>query len=351
MKLDRLRLFIQGRIGLLSRIKAACGRENGIIWFHVSSLGEFEEVQPLIEATRARFPERRILLTILSPRVWPLAKAYSRVDWSFFLPSDTPLSVRRFVDAVRPEKAIFLSGAHRPLLLRELRRRRIETHILSEKQVGDARVDRAVTVSAQPWSNRIVDIWRDGQKVFVAGSTYPVEDAMIVRIANTHPECKILLIPFEPDRAEVDAILTQAQNGAVRYSDYKKKKVDDALLGAQILVIDAVGLLSRLYRYGFAAFVGGGFTEAMPHSVVEPDSYGIPVAFGPRYDKEPHCRELAELEAGFPVTNLQELEFFYEKSVGDRRFLERTGRIAQEYCQKATGATAAIMGLLFPTTH
>ena len=347
MRQDPLRLFIQGRIGVLSRIKAACGRESGIIWFYVSSLGEFEEARPIIEATRARFPERKILLTVFSTRVWQLAKTYRRVDWTFLMPPDTLLNVRRFLDAVRPEKAIFRSITHRPFLLHELQRRKIATYPLSDQLVGDARVDRAVTVAAKPWSNRIVDAWRDGQKVFVAGSTHPVEDWMIVRIANTHPECKILIIPFEPDKDEVNTILSQAQNGAALYSSYKGKGADDALLGAQILVVDTVGMLSRLYRYGFAAYVGGGFTGPMPHSVIEPAAYGIPVAFGPRYDRELHCKDLAALEAGFPVSNQQELEFFFEKSVGDRAFLERTGRIAADYCRRSAGATATIMDIIF----
>ena len=85
----------------------------------------------------------------------------------------------------------------------------------------------------------------------------------------------------------------------------------------------------------------------MPHSVIEPAAYGIPVAFGPRYDRELHCKDLAALEAGFPVTNQQELEFFFEKSVGDRKFLERTGKIAAEYCHQSAGATATIMNIIF----
>ena len=106
-------------------------------------------------------------------------------------------------------------------------------------------------------------------------------------------------------------------------------------------------MLSRLYRYGFAAYVGGGVTGPMPHSVIEPAAYGIPVAFGPRYDRELHCKDLAALEAGFPVSNQQELEFFFEKSVGDRAFLERTGRIAADYCRHSAGATTAIMDIIF----
>ena len=320
-------------------------------------------------------------------------KHYDRVDWVFYLPLDTPHNARRFLDAVRPAKAIFNIGEHWPFLLNELRRRGIPTYIMSVriepdspylkwygrvqrqilcecyrcvmvhneeslrllkdmgvpevKVVGDARVDRVVTVCRQKWSDPLVDLWSDGVKVFVAGSTYAPEDKMLVELANTHPEVKMLIIPHELDRAQVNAILSGAWNGAVRYTDYKKKKADDALLGAQILVVDTVGMLSKLYRYGFAAYVGGAFTGPMPHSVIEPAAYGIPVAFGPRYDRELHCKDLAALEAGFPVTNQQELEFFFEKSVGDRAFLERTGRIAADYCRRSSGATSAIMDILF----
>ena len=393
MNTRKLKLFFQGRRGLLPKIESACRGERDIIWFHVASFGEFEEARPVIEATRARFPDRKILLTVFSPSVYEPMKDYDRVDWVFYLPLDTPRNARRFLDAVRPSKAIFNIGEHWPFLLNELRRRGIETYIMSVRMepdspylkwygrlqrqilrrcykcvmvqneeslrllkgmgvpevrvVGDARVDRVVAVCQQAWSDRIVDLWSDGIKVFVAGSTYAPEDRMWVEIANTHPETKMLIIPHELDAAEVDAILSQAKNGAVRYTDYVGKKADDALLGAQILVVDTVGMLSRLYRYGFAAYVGGGFTGPMPHSVIEPATYGIPVSFGPRYDRELHCKDLAALEAGFPVSNLQEMEFFYEKSVGDRSFLERTGRIAADYCRRSAGASETIMRIIF----
>ena len=397
MNTRKLKLFFQGRRGLLPKIQAACAGEQDIIWFHVASFGEFEEARPVIEATRARFPERKILLTVFSPSVYEPMKDYDQVDWVFYLPLDTPNNVRRFLNAVRPQKAIFNIGEHWPFLLNALRRRRIDTYIMSVriepdspylkwygrlqrqilcncyrcvmvqneesrrllkqmgvpevKVVGDARVDRVVTVSAQPWSNAVVEAWSGGKKVFVAGSTYDVEDKMLVEIANTHPEGKILIIPHELDPAEVDAILATAQHGAVRYTDYEGREDDETLRNAQILVVNTVGMLSRLYRYGFAAYVGGGFTGSMPHSVVEPASYGMPVAFGPRFDRELHCKDLVALDAGFPVSNYQEMEFFYEKSVGDRAFLERTGRTAAQYCRDSAGATEAIMNILFDTAR
>ena len=81
MNIKKLKLFFQGRKGLLPRIEAACARERNIIWFHVASYGEFEEARPVIEATRKRFPGRKILLTVFSPSVYEPMKHYDQVDW------------------------------------------------------------------------------------------------------------------------------------------------------------------------------------------------------------------------------------------------------------------------------
>ena len=107
MNKEKLKLFFEGRKGLLPKIAAACSKEKDIIWFHVASYGEFEEARPVIEATRARFPDRKILLTVFSPTVYIPMQNYEKVDWVFYLPLDTPWDVRRFLDAIQPSKAIF----------------------------------------------------------------------------------------------------------------------------------------------------------------------------------------------------------------------------------------------------
>ena len=100
MNTEKIKLFFQGRKGLLPRIEAACKGQQDIIWFHVASYGEFEEARPVIEATRKRFPQRKILLTVFSPTVYVPMQHYPAVDWVFYLPLDTPWNVRRFLDAV-----------------------------------------------------------------------------------------------------------------------------------------------------------------------------------------------------------------------------------------------------------
>ena len=166
-------------------------------------------------------------------------------------------------------------------------------------------------------------------------------------IANAHPDGKIMIIPHEPDPKAVDAILSQARHGAVRYTDYEGKEPDQKLLDAQILVVNTVGMLARLYRYGFAALIGGGFTDNMPHSVVEPAVFGMPITFGPVFGRESHCRNLHQLGGAFPVNDQQELEAFYEKCTSDPAFVEEAARITREYCQRSTGATNKIMHTIF----
>lgn len=399
MNTEKIRLFFQGRKGLLPRIAAACREHRDIIWFHVASYGEFEEARPVIEATRARFPERKILMTVFSPTVYVPMQHYAQVDWVFYLPLDTPWNVRRFLDAVRPAKAIFTITDYWPFLLGELHRRHIDTYIMSVRLepdskhlkcwdfnyrfifrhcyktvmvqneqsrellqrlgapdvrvTGDPRMDRVLALSAQAWSNPVVDAWCGGQKVFVAGSTYAPEDRMVLEMAVRHPGSKILLIPHEPE--------TAGAYGCVRYTEYEGKEADDRLRNAQILIIDTVGMLSRLYRYGYAAYVGGSFTEGAPHSVIEPAAYGIPVAFGPNYARDHHCQDLIAAGAGRSISNTAQLEAFAFEGDAPSVAKEKadapsgafpsattlSGQAARAYCMASAGATERIMEIIF----
>lgn len=393
MNTQKLKLFLQGRKGLLPQIEAACKGYDNIIWFHVASYGEFEEARPVIEATRKRFPDRKILMTVFSPTVYFPMKDYKTVDWVFYLPYDLPWDVNRFLNAVRPTKAIFTITDYWPVLLNALRRRNIDTYIMSVRiepdshhlkwwdlnyrqifrncyktvmvhneesgeilknlgvpdvrVIGDPRLDRVLGIVSEQWSNPVVDAWASGEKVFVAGSTLDAEDQMILNIANRHPGGRFLVIPHEIDANKVDAFIAKVQHGAVKYSDYQNAVPDNKLKKAQILVMDTVGMLSRLYRYGFAALVGGGFTDNAPHSVVEPASYGMPVVFGPIFRREPHGVQLVKQGGAFSVQSEEQLEAFYEKCTTDSAFLAQSSRIAREYCLASAGATEKIMKVIF----
>ena len=393
MNTQKVKLFFQGRKGLLPKIEATLKGEKDIIWFHVPSFGEFEEARPVIEATRARFPEGKILLTFFSPTGFIPLQHYEKVDWVFYIPLDTPWGMKRFLDAVHPSKAIFTITDFWPVMMNMLRRRKIDTYIISVhvepdsyhlswwdfnyRQImrncyncvmvrdrmsydvltklgvprvtitGDPRVDRVADILKEPWSDPVVEAWSAGKKVFIAGSTFPYEDKMILEIANAHPEVKIMIVPHETDPKEADDIVAGAQHGAVKYMDYKGGKPDQNLLDAQILVVNTVGILARLYRYGYACLIGGGFTDNMPHSVVEPAVFGMPISFGPVYGRESHCRALTQLGGAFPVNDQEELNAYFDKCVNDKEFVEKASQITRDYCQRSTGATQVIMDTIF----
>ena len=212
---------------------------------------------------------------------------------------------------------------------------------------GDPRVDRVADILKEPWSDPVVEAWSAGKKVFIAGSTFPYEDKMMLEIANAHPEVKIMIVPHETDPKEADDIVAGAQHGAVKYMDYKGGKPDQNLLDAQILVVNTVGILARLYRYGYACLIGGGFTDNMPHSVVEPAVFGMPISFGPVYGRESHCRALTQLGGAFPVNDQEELNAYFDKCVNDKEFVEKASQITRDYCQRSTGATQVIMDTIF----
>lgn len=391
MNKEKLKLFFEGRKGLLPKIAAACSKEKDIIWFHVASYGEFEEARPVIEATRARFPDRKILLTVFSPTVYIPMQNYEKVDWVFYLPLDTPWDVRRFLDAIQPSKAIFTLTDLWPVLLNALRRRKIDTYMMSlhmeetnyhfkwwdfmfrqlirncyktvlvrdaetkrlldrlgvkdVRVTGDPRMDRVATIAASEFSDPVVDAWCQGEKVFVAGSTYPIEDQMLLQLANSHPEDRFLIIPHEIEETSVNTLINGAQHGAIRYTSSRTD--DPGISRAQILVVDTVGLLSRLYRYGFAAFVGAAFQDPTPHSVIEPAVYGLPVIFGPNYIKDTHCVSLIAQKAAFSVSNLEEFTKVYEQCRNNASFVQEAGQRAKAYCEASIGATDAIMDIIF----
>lgn len=389
MNFAKLKKQLDGQKGLLQQIEAACKGVEGIIWFHVASLGEFEEARPVIEATRERFPEGKILLTFFSPNGYEARKNWPVVNWVFYLPFDTRRRMKRFFDAVRPAKAIFTIGELWPNMMREIRRRGIDasimsvrkeadsslfgwlgarrrrifrtsyTHVLVQNElsrrllegigvpnvttVGDARVDRVLKIAAEPWNNVLVDRWCGGEKVLVAGCTSSLQDDdLVIAIANAHPEKKIMVVPKEMTPEPMQRMIAAVGGRGALYSSFEKNGAD-GIENVQVLIVDKVGWLAQLYRYGYAAVVGGGYAF-MPHSVIEPAVYGLPVLFGPKYVRETHCVDLVAQGAGTSVHTPEEAVAWFN-ALPER--LPEASKKASAYCRANAGATDAIMQIIF----
>ena len=399
---DKLRLFVDGRKHLLSRIEEAVKGYDGIIWFHVASMGEFEEARPVIEEVRRRYPQRKILLTFFSPSGYEHRKNWKVVDWVFYLPLDTWFNARKFVRTVRPSVAVFTIGEFWFNYLGQLRRNHVDTYIVSllaskdspylkwygwpyrnalrtvYKRVmvknaetkdalekfgcrnvevtGDARFDRVMKIASEDWHDRIVEAWAGGVKVAVAGSTSSRDDELFISLLKDYPEDKFMFVPHELDEGPIKHILDSAAGRAVLYSDAEylfssgapenaKAGMIETINNAQVLVVNKIGMLSRLYRYGWCALIGGGFIN-LPHSVMEAAVYGMPVAMGPQYHKNNQFVDLMKLGAADPVETEADIHAWFSKYHQNAAMLEQAGKITEEYCKKNAGAANRISDII-----
>ncbi|MBO6170387.1 MAG: 3-deoxy-D-manno-octulosonic acid transferase [Bacteroidales bacterium] len=385
---SKLYKFIKGRCGQFKRIEEACTGVDNIVWVHAASYGEFEEARPVIAAMKKREPEYKFLVTFFSPSGYEYLQNDPIADFVFYLPIDTKSNAKRFLDLVRPVKVIVSISDYWLNFLKEIRSRQIPAYLISARFLpgmvyfkpvgkayldafktcftkiivnaepslkllekngvtnaalaGDPRMDRVNAIASEEWSDPLVDRWCRGRKVFVAGSTLPDEDdECVIAAANANPDDKFLVIPHEQGKAQLSHLLQSVKGGAVLYTNPGSEPER-----AQMLIVDTVGMLSRLYRYGFAALVGSGFSGESPHSIIEPAAYGIPVSFGPIFGTQMHCRPMIEAGAAVAVEDRRGFCEWYSKLKSDQTYAEAMGKAAYAYCHKSGEAAEVIADII-----
>lgn len=394
MGASKIKLFITGRIGQFPKIEQACKGQKNIVWVHAVSYGEFEEATPVIARIRETHPEVKILATFFSPSGYVAHKNTPLADWVFYLPIDTPANARRFLNAVNPIKVIFSISDYWLFMLKELRKRKIDTYLISGRfipsmryfkpvgkpyrtaftksftkmmvrdelssqllksigvrcapVIGDPRMDRVIAICSEEWSDPILDQFCGGEKVFIAGSTLPKgDDELVATLVNAHPSDKFMIIPHEIGDKEVSHIREMLKVPHAVYTEVAAsgKPVPS---DTNVLIVNTVGMLSHIYRYGYAAYVGGGFDgTGSPHSVVEPAVYGMPVSFGPGIWRYHHCQGLIDHGCGFSASTGEELCQWFDKIKSSPSLLSEMAQSARAYCYAGAGAAEAIVKEIF----
>ena len=384
----KARLWSEGRRNIFERMEAAVRPSDRIVWVHAASLGEFEQARPIIERLRAEHPEYKILLTFFSPSGYEVRKNYQGVDYIFYLPIDTPRNARRFLDAVHPEIAIFVKYEFWLNLLRDLRRRKVRTYIVSaifrrnsiffrpyggmwrqalesfdvmfvqneeSKKLlaglgfdnvivaGDTRFDRVAEIAAAAKHIDIIDRFKGDKRLFVAGSTWNPDEELLIRLINDNPDVKFIVAPHEMDEGRMARLAAEAKGGTLRYTQCTPHT---AYGSKQLLILDTVGILASVYGYATWSYIGGGFGVGI-HNTLEAATFGLPVAFGPNYAKFKEARDLVTLGAARPVKNYDELRTWFIPLRDNEDFLQKTSRIAKDYTTRHQGATNIIVKTIF----
>ena len=374
--------WVDNRRGLFERLAAAVGREEGVVWVHAASLGEFEQGRPVIEQLRREAPGTKILLTFFSPSGYGACRSYPGAEWVFSLPADRPRNARRFMDIVRPRMAIFIKYEFWLNYLGELKRRHCPALLVSahfmpgsvffrpwggafrralgcftrifvqdeasvrllrgigieSEAAGDTRFDRVAEIAAAAGGAEGVDIFRDGRALIVAGSTWPPDEDILLPLIEAHPETKFIIAPHELHGARLARLAARLGRRAVLYSRCREAR---RLREAQVLIVDTVGLLSTLYRYASAAYIGGGFGAGI-HNTLEAAAYGVPAAFGPNHGKFPEALGLIACGGARSVGSAADLEAWFSSLQADPALRERAGRAAARYVAAHRGATRRI---------
>ena len=363
-------------------------RNAKYIWFHASSLGEFEQGRPLIEKIKAEHPEYKILLTFFSPSGYEVRKNYGGADVVCYLPFDTPYRVKKFLDLSKPVMAIFIKYEFWDNYLSELKRRNIPVYIVSaifrKEQLffkwyggmyrkvlsyfthifvqddasrellskygvtnvsvfGDTRFDRVQDVYKNTKQVPMVDLFvnnnrSDNQLTMVAGSSWQQDEEVYLNYFNDHPELKLIIAPHEIHKDHLMHIESMLKRPSIRLSEATEKDIK----GKSCLIVDSFGLLSSIYRYGDLAYIGGGFGAGI-HNVLEAAVYGMPVIFGPKYQKFKEARDLLQVGGAFSITDEKTFESKMEELSTYRDLLEAAGVAAGDFVKSNIGATNRII--------
>ncbi len=381
----KAKLWVEGRKSVFTDIEKSGIIGKPIIWLHSASLGEFEQGRPIIEKLKNTYPEHKILVTFFSPSGYEVRKNYDGADHICYLPIDTKRNAQRFVAMVRPQLVIFIKYEFWFNFINEIYNRRIPlifasvifrpsqhffkpwgkwyarqlnriTHLFvqNEESVnlldsikiyhsslsGDTRFDRVIQLPDEKISFPKVEEFKGNSKLLIGGSTWaPGEKILFNLLDNSDFDFKLIIAPHLINQDHLSEIQK-------RFSKFKpvlySKATSEDLKNSRVLIINSIGMLSSIYRYAEIAYVGGGFGVGI-HNLLEASTYGIPVIYGPNYQRFREAIDLRDLGGGFPINNSDECLTIFNKLMSDDNYYSNSGKVSREYVQKNSGATKMVV--------
>jgi 3-deoxy-D-manno-octulosonic-acid transferase len=381
----KARLFVSGRKALLNKIKINFAtNQSPVLWIHCASLGEFEQGRPIIEAFKKEYPTYKVLLTFFSPSGYEVRKNYALADWVHYLPWDTKKNAISLIEAVKPTLVIFVKYEFWFHYSNELNKRSIPilsvASIFREEQLffkpyggfyrsilekfsyffvqnavskdllkqinisnvavaGDTRFDRvnAIANGAEPL--QVALSFKNNTKLMVVGSAWPEDMEVLSPFINEQgAKLKFIIAPHEISESSLKQIESQLLQKSIRYSQSSAMDLSQF----NVLIIDNIGLLSRLYRYGEFAFVGGAYGKGL-HNILEAACYGIPIFFGNKnLEKFQEAKDLINRGGAFDVADYSDLLTKYEQVNTPENFMLAC-EVTRSYVLENLGATDKIM--------
>ena len=381
---DKIKSGLEGRKQSLEIVKSKISKEDKVLWMHAASLGEYEQGLPVLEKLKEKYPTHKVLITFFSPSGYENVVKKNKEDILCYLPFDKKSTISEFVKAVNPEIFFTVKYDFWYHLLEELKKTNAKVFVISalfyENQVyfksygkwfvnelkknvdwifhqtekslalaqkvglikgsvsGDTRFDRVKQIKNRDNSVEFISEFKAEKKLLVFGSSWEAEEKMAQILSQKLENFKILIAPHDLKRVQN---LKQIFPKAILYSELQASNFQ--LPTFNILIIDCIGLLSKLYSYADIAIVGGGFHDKGLHNILEAATFGIPVIFGNKYKKNPEADALIAQKGGKTFDNEQQASDFVLQLTKDSVLLDEMGENAGNFVHNQPNSSEIIL--------
>lgn len=360
------------------------GAEERIIWMHCASLGEFEQGRPVLERIRSTHPTYRIVLTFYSPSGYEQQANYQHADYIAYLPADTPANAREWAEMLQPSLVIFVKYEFWAFHLQALFKKQIPVvliagtfrsnqlffrwygrfflqllrgfaHLFVQTQAdhallssyglraitvaGDPRVDRVLAIAQQDIDFPLIASFKQKDKLFIGGSTWPAGEAIL--LGDQHRwqgDWKLLLAPHDISASHLQQLEALIE---LPYCWYSQIEEQEQWQDCRVMILDTIGMLSRVYHYGELAYIGGGFGKSI-HNTLEPAAHGLPVLFGPHHQKFQEAIVLKAAGGAFEIREEADFHRYFEL-LQQKETMEQARSAVHSYLNANRGATELIV--------
>lgn len=382
----KMRLFVDGRKQSFAVLENRIDKNQEYIWFHVASLGEYEQGLPVMEEIKAKYPEYKIVLTFFSPSGYEIRKNNKSADCTIYLPLDTKQNVKHFLDLVQPKMVFFIKYEFWPNYLNELKNRNIPTYLVSgifrENQLffkgyggfyrkaltafnhffvqndasaqllksinfnnvsvnGDTRFDRVALIVERTQPLDFIEKFKNNTTTIVIGSSWIDDEEVYLPYINASENIKFIIAPHNIKEEEISRLISKISKQVVRFSSYN----ENDLASADVFIIDTIGILTQIYAYADIAYVGGAFKTGL-HNILEPATYGTPVVIGPKYSKFQEAKDLVALGSCLVVHNTEELSITFNRLIADADYRNELGTKNRNFILQNKNATKVVMDFI-----
>lgn len=385
---SKIRSFNNERKNVLKNLENSVSKNDNHIWIHVASLGEYEQGLPIFKEIKSLYKNHKIILSFFSSSGYEVRKNNSIGDLTIYLPLDSPYNAKKFISLLNLKMAFFVKYEFWPNYLQNLKNNNVPTYLLAglfrenhwffkwygsgflnllkssithffvqNKEsknllasnnitnctlMGDSRFDRVNSLLNQ--NNEIKNIKEFiGDKIcLVAGSTWKEDESIMINSINDNNDLAWIIAPHQINKKQIKKFQDKLKCESIIHSNLNQNNITTA----KVLIIDSIGLLTRLYSYSDISYVGGGMGNSGLHNILEPAIFKNPILIGKNYLNFPEAKNLIAENGAISVKDAKEFKRILNELIENKRERIKMGEINFNYIKSNLGTTKNVISYL-----